>query len=280
MHTAAAQLVEDVSQLASPPEVYYELERLIGTQSSSLDDIAAVIRTDPDLTARLLQIANSAFYGYPAKIESVARALATIGTRQLRDLVLATTVLRVFSQIPFELVDMHRFWRHAMQAGLLARSLANLLGEPNDERFYVVGLLHDIGMLVLYLKLPDKAHEILLRAKEQRCSQQQVEIDELGYDHGELGAALLQSWRLPAAIIEPVRCHHSPLNACEYPVEAGLVFLASDMLSVEPEAEDGWPTAEAQRVLAHFGVEAEQCVEARAQADLQLEEMLALFALK
>ncbi|MDH3452138.1 MAG: HDOD domain-containing protein, partial [Gammaproteobacteria bacterium] len=264
MHKDAEQLVEDVSQLVSPPEVYYKLEGLINQPHASLDDIAKVVRTDLDLSARLLRIANSAFYGFPAKIESIPRALATIGTQQLRDLVLATTVVRLFSQIPFELINMNQFWRHSMHTGLLARSLARLTGEPNEERFYLVGLLHDIGRLLLFLKLPGKAQEILLQSSEQHQPRYQLEIASLGYDHGELGAALLTSWRLPEAIIEPVRYHHLPSSASNYPVEAKLVCLANELVHDEVDHESATP--EIERMLDELAIDDQQCGQARASA--------------
>jgi len=276
MHKDAEQLVEDLQQLVSPPEVYYRLEGLINKPHASLNDIADVIRTDLDLSARLLRIANSAFYGFPAKIESIPRALATIGTRQLRDLVLATTVVRLFSQIPFELINMRLFWRHSMHTGLLARSLAGHMGEPNEERFYLVGLLHDIGHLVLYLKLPNQVQEILRQAGEQEQPQYQVEMARLGYDHGELGAALLTNWRLPEAVIEPVRYHHFPSSAGSYPVEAALVSAADDLVH---ETLDGQaPAPGTQRLLHELGIEDEQCAQARASAEEQLDDVLNMFA--
>ncbi|MDH3713454.1 MAG: HDOD domain-containing protein [Gammaproteobacteria bacterium] len=275
MHRDAEQLIENVSQLVSPPEVYYQLESLIHKPHTSLDDIANVIRTDLDLSARLLRIANSAFYGFPAKVESIPRALATVGTRQLRDLVLATTVVRLFSQIPFELINMNLFWRHSMHTGLLARNLASLAGEPNEERFYLVGLLHDIGHLVLYLKLPDQVQKILLQASEQKLPRYQVEIDNLGYEHGELGAALLTSWRLPAAVIEPVRYHHFPSSASNYPIEATLVSVANAL--VHETADEQTIAPGAQRMLMELGIEEEQCAQARASAEAQLGEVISMF---
>lgn len=275
VHKDAEHLVEDVLQLVSPPEVYYQLEGLINKPTASLDDIADVVRTDIDVSARLLRIANSAFYGFPAKVESIPRALATIGTRQLRDLVLATTVVRLFSQIPFELVNMHAFWRHAMHTGLVARALAQLIGEPNDERFYVVGLMHDIGRLLMFLKMPDKAQEILLQAIDDNVPPYRVELDTLGYEHGELGAALLTSWRLPDAIIEPVRYHHFPASAEHYPTETALICIANALAHLE--ADEAGAAANVQPLLEHMKIDDEQCVQARASALEQLDEVLRMF---
>lgn len=275
MHNDAEQLVEDVRQLVSPPEVYYQLEGLIHKPQASLDDIANVIRTDLDLSARLLRIANSAFYGYPSKIESIPRALSTIGTRQLRDLVLATTVVRLFSQIPFDVINMNLFWRHSMYTGLLARSLADMLDEPNEERFYLVGLLHDIGRLLMYLKLPEQVQSVMEQASEHQQPRFRVEIANLGYDHGELGAALLRNWRLPDAVIEPVRYHHQPPCAHNYPLEATVVCIADALVHEHLDDEPAGP--EIQRMVQDLGLTDELCEQARAAAEAQLDEVLSMF---
>ena len=115
---------------------------------SATADFGAVVSDDPSLTARLLRLVNSAFYGFPSKIESVTQALSVVGTSQLNDLVLATSVLRVFKGVPKEFVDMDSFWQHSLACGVCVRVLAAQRRESN-----VAGLLHDLGRLILYQRL-------------------------------------------------------------------------------------------------------------------------------
>ena len=116
---------------------------------------------DPSLTLHLLKIVNSAFYGFRGEIESVCHAMGVVGTEQLMQLVLATTVVEQFKGIPKDLVDMEYFWKHSVSCGLAARAIHQARGEYNGESIFLAGLLHDIGRLVMCLKVPDQLKIVL-----------------------------------------------------------------------------------------------------------------------
>jgi HD-like signal output (HDOD) protein len=107
-------LVEEVDKLVSLPDIYYRLEELIVDPKSTTDSIAGLLRSDPDLCARMLRMANSAFYSFPTRIESIERAVSTIGLRQIRELVLVTAVIKAFEGIPSAKVNMASFWEHSV----------------------------------------------------------------------------------------------------------------------------------------------------------------------
>ena len=134
---------------------------LINDPDASAAEIGDVISEDPALTARLLKIVNSAFYGFPSRIETVSRAITIVGTLELLDLILAASVVKAFSGIPSELVDMDQFWEHSLYTGVTARVLAGRHRAPDTERYFVAGLLHDIGALVLYRQLPRQSRAAL-----------------------------------------------------------------------------------------------------------------------
>jgi len=157
------QLVEHVDRLVSLPDVYYRLEALIERPDSSLGDIARLLSAEPDLCARLLGMANSAFYSFPVRIESIDRAVQVIGIRQIRELVLATSIANAFSQVPLGMIDMRRFWEHSVATGVMAKCLGQRGRRRQLERYYVAGLLHDIGRLAFFLKLPGLMSELLLQ---------------------------------------------------------------------------------------------------------------------
>jgi len=219
-------LIKDVDQLVSLPEVYYRLESAIADPTSSTDRIAILLQSDADLCARLLRIANSAFYSFPTAIDSIDRAVATIGLRQIRELILITAVVKAFSGIPERIVNMTRFWEHSIAVGILARSLAQHLRLPQSDSIYIPGLLHDIGHLVMYLKLPELMHDLLLQATHQGNDLHQLEYDCLGYTHAEIGGKLLESWNLPASIYLPVLEHHDPLQGSEFERASCVVNIA------------------------------------------------------
>lgn len=219
-------LVAEVDKLVSLPDVYYRLEALIEDPGSSTADFAKVLSSDVDLCARLLGMANSAFYSFPASIETVDKAVQIIGIRQIRELVLATSILNVFRQAPLGMVNMKSFWEHSIAVGVLAKSIAQYCNISQPERFYVSGLLHDIGRLVLYLKLPGMMHDLLLQREAREVNLTALEQETLGYTHAEVGGRLLARWRVPMSIFEPVTFHHSPELSSEFTQVTAAVHIA------------------------------------------------------
>ncbi|MDD2709144.1 MAG: HDOD domain-containing protein [Verrucomicrobiae bacterium] len=220
------KLVDDAPNVPSLPLVYEELNQAINDPSSSSTTIGDVIGKDAGLAARLLRIANSALYSFPSRIDTISQAIIVIGIQQLRDLTLGTSVIELFEGISIELVNMDSFWRHSIACGICARVLATYRREANVERYFVAGLLHDIGRLIMYLKLPDHASESLIRCKTSGELMYKVEREFMECDHCDIGSALLQHWKLPTNLVEGVMHHHYPLRATRYPIEASLVHIA------------------------------------------------------
>jgi HD-like signal output (HDOD) protein len=210
--------------------IFTRIDESVNNPRSSLADIGRIISEDSSLTARLLKIVNSAFYSFPNKIETISRAVTIVGTQQLRDLALATSVMKLFQGIPPDLINMEAFWKHSIACGVAGRVLATFRREANVERFFVSGILHDIGRLVLCMKSPDWLREALTRCRSRRELLFKVEFEELGFDHAALGRMLLQQWKLPASLEETVAFHHNPEASARYPVEAAVVHVA-DIIS-------------------------------------------------
>ena len=141
------------------PEVFYKLNAAIEDPGCTFDDIGEIISIDPALTVRLLKVVNSPMYGFPSRIDTVSMAITILGTRQLRDLVLATAVVGQFHNLTEAVVDMETFWCHSICSAVAARTISLHLKVNNSERFFVAGLLHDIGKLVMYLTHPDASHQ-------------------------------------------------------------------------------------------------------------------------
>lgn len=217
--------------LVSLPTIYFQVERAINHPSSSSTDIANALRTDQGLSARLLRIANSAFYGFPQRVESVEQAIRIIGTRQLHDLVLATVVLTQFRGVDANLVTMKSFWQHSFACGIAARSLAMLRRESNTERFFVSGLLHDIGSLVLYQEFPQRAALALEEHRREKTALDEVERSLIGCDHGQVGAALMTLWKLPESYREVAAYHHNPLGSRSPSVGTAIVHIADILVA-------------------------------------------------
>ena len=224
--TEARDLMKGTLEIPSLPMIFTRIDEAVNNPRSSLADIGRVISEDSSLTARLLKIVNSAFYSFPSKIETISRAVTVVGTQQLRDLTLATSVMKLFQGIPPDLINMEAFWKHSIACGVAARVLAAHKREANIERFFVAGILHDIGRLVLCMKDPDWMRSALGRCHASCELLYKVEIEELGFDHASLGRVLLENWKLPASLVETVAYHHNPEAAARFPIEAAVVHLA------------------------------------------------------
>lgn len=239
--TSAQDLVNGSLELASLPEVVMRTIDLINDPNTSAAAIGQVLGEDPGLTARLLKIVNSPFYGFPSRIDTVSRAITVIGTLELLDLILATSVVKAFRGVPTELVDMDSFWEHSLYTGLVARVLAGRLRAPNTERYFIAGLLHDIGSLAMYMQIPDSATTILRRARAEIAPLHGIERETLGFDHGEVGAELMQAWHLPDSLVEAIRFHHTPEQSEQHRLETALVHLADVIACAvhDPASETG-----------------------------------------
>ncbi|WJW75329.1 HDOD domain-containing protein [Thiohalobacter sp. IOR34] len=271
-------LVTDTLELASLPEVVMRAVDLINDPDSSAAEIGDVIAEDPALTARLLKIVNSPFYGFPSRIDTVSRAITVVGTLELLDLILATSVIKVFSGIPPELIDMDAYWEHNLYTAVTARVLARRHRAPDAERYFIAALLHDIGALVLYRQLPDESTEALRRVRDNGEVLHCVEREILGFDHGEVGAELLRNWRLPEAFIEAARYHHFPLEAGRYPLETALVHLADVITSAvhAPDGEAGQVPPMEPRAWELVGLPVESMEAVVNEADVQFAEARAV----
>lgn len=219
-------LLSDVSSVPSLPLHYSRLDEAINHPRSSIADIAKVLSEDQGLAARILKLANSPLFGYFSKIDTITQAVTIIGIQQVRDLALAISVMGLFKGLSEDLVTMEEFWRHSICSALTARVLATSQRETNLERFFVAGILHDIGRLVMFIRIPDLCREMLITAKEEKLSLYAVERQRLGFDHADVGGALLRLWKLPIRVAEPVEFHHRCNQAEQFPRESAILHCA------------------------------------------------------
>jgi putative nucleotidyltransferase with HDIG domain len=212
--------------LASLPETVTRTRTLINSSASSATEIGDSLSHDPALTARLLRIVNSPYYGFATQIETVSRAITLIGTLDLLDLVLATSVVRLFKDIPPELVTMEKFWEHSLYTAVIARILAQHGRAPNTERYFIAGLIHDIGELVLFSRRPRQSAEVLRLVQEKSGELLAVETQVFGFTHSQVGAELARAWNLPPSLVTAIRYHHAPADTDSFQLETAIVHCA------------------------------------------------------
>jgi len=231
-------LLQNARSVSSPPDVYTNLMRVMKRPMSSSSDVAEVIKKDPGLTTRLLHIVNSAFYALQNKIETVSRAITIIGTQELSDLVLATSVLQSFGANLDGIFDMKVFWRHSLFTASFARALGQRCRLVGAEKLFVMGLLHDIGRLVIVSQLPIDTQEVLSLAAAERISVVAAEKKLLGFTHDDVGKAIAVKWNLPEVHREAIGNHHAPRSYSRFPMEEAIVHIA-DLLATIVDT-DSW----------------------------------------
>lgn len=217
------QLIERSGDLGSLPAVVIRINQAIDDPSSNAARIGRIVNEDPALTAHLLRLVNSPFYGFRSRIDTVFRAIAIIGHRELRHLVLTAHALKTFSDMPNELVSMPIYWRRSLSVGVMTRILASYARERDIERLFISGLLHDIGSLLIYQQLPHEASEIIMRSRAQGLWIRDLEEEVLGFDHAQVGGALLDAWDLPKVLVDSVRYHLQPEKAPEEHQKAAMI---------------------------------------------------------
>ncbi|GAB1259033.1 HDOD domain-containing protein [Aurantivibrio plasticivorans] len=229
MTDAVDDIVKRVLKVASLPQIYLLVEETLNDNHSSVAALGKIIEEDPALTSKLLRLANSAFYSFAAKVEAVNQAITVLGTQQLRDLVLACSVLRVFSNIPDNIINMESFWRHSIACGVVARNIAAARKETNIERFFVAGLLHDIGRLVFLMEKPKQMAEAFHLARQNSELLHVAEKEIFGFNHAKLGGRLLDFWRLSPRLVESISYHHSPRSARQFTLDATIIHVADSV---------------------------------------------------
>ena len=221
------KLIDQSGKLGTLPAIVSRIFEVMDDPNSTAIQIGRIINEDPALTARLLKLVNSPFYGFVSKVDTVYRAIALIGHRELHSVVLATSAVKVFDGIPADLVDMESFWRRSLNTAVVARVLAAFRREKEIERFFIAGLLHDIGSLLLYMYLPEHETNAIVNHHAEEIPLWKAEKNEMGYDHAEVGGALLKKWSLPPMLYNAVNFHLYPQEAAsDYQDAAWLVHLA------------------------------------------------------
>ena len=228
MDISMEAVIEKSGTPVSLPHVYLEMNRLIDLPDSTLADIAKVAEEDLGLTTRILKIVNSPYYGFPSTIDSISRAVAILGTKDLRDLVLTTTTLDIFTKMKFKHDHIQEILRHSLFCAVNARLLAIELHQPQTECFFVAGLMHDIGRLILLQALPESSHMAISEARTTGQDLDSIEQDIFGFTHSDIGNRLAELWHLPENVKEVIAFHHNPGRSRHFPLQTAVVHLADN----------------------------------------------------
>jgi len=210
-------LVSGLHSLPTIPSNYQGVIRTIHSADSSVQDIGEAINKDMGMTSRVLQVANSAYYGYSKKITNPTEAAQLLGIETLKSLVRYTHVLNNFPQTPASNAIFDKVWRHSIGVAAIARRITMLQtqNETLAEEAFTAGLLHDIGKLILMSIKPEEYKEVIRAAAEAKTPIHLLERVKLGTTHAETGGYLLSLWGIPLTILEAVAWHHFPSESTE-----------------------------------------------------------------
>ena len=219
------------ASLGSHAPVLAEIEEALESPQCSLVTLGDAIEKDPDLTARLLRLGNSSFYGFSTRLATVTEAISLIGIQQVQDLIFASSIVEQFAGVSSEFVNMESFWRHSLACGIGARLLAMERRLPKPDKFFVAGLLHDVGRLVLFGQAPQAAQQVFQLYRREHLLLREAEVRVLGYDHQQIAETLLQLWKFPLNLVQAVAYHHQPMSTGIAREEAAVVHLSDHLVN-------------------------------------------------
>ena len=276
-HATILEKVKNCPRLPSLRSIETALRELLHADNRFTTQISEVIRRDPSLTARLLRLVNSVYYGLTTPVNSIEEAVFYLGVRQIRQLAVVTPVIEDFQKLAGSTAFQWReFWQHCIATAILTRELTSSMMRLEDESDYVAGLVHDVGRIVMASAFPRHFNAIFQEEDgEEDAGILERERRILGVDHTELGAIYLSQHQLPGVLAEVARHHHSPERAEKSRDLAAAVHIA-DLLAryarigssgnratVEDES---WLHTEAWRILHPDAARTDQLI---AQANLK-----------
>ncbi len=228
-----SRLLEMAPDAVPLPVTTMKIIKLMGDDSSSMDEVARVLETDQALTVRVLRVANSAYYGLPRQVSSARDAVVLLGQNTLRSLIFTASVSGVLGRKASSYaLEEGELWKHSISVAAGSRLVAQICNRSLAEEAYVAGLLHDIGKIVLDQFMKDEFEETLQLASESPVPFHEAEREVFGVDHAAIGGMLAERWELPQEYVSAIRFHHDPLEAEDGKVLASIVHVA-DLIAME-----------------------------------------------
>ncbi len=237
--------VEALKSLPTLPGVVQKITMMVESANTSTAQVGDMISADQVLSAKVLRLINSAFFGFPGKIGTVTHALVLLGFTAVKGLVLTASVFDIMAS------EMLGLWMHSLGVSMTSGIIARRLGVKDPEEVQVAGLLHDIGKVVLKVEGPEYFEEINAKVSESGMMFIEAEKEILGFDHTEIADWLSDKWNLPSSLRDPIIFHHAPLKAKQAASTAAVIHI-SDVLTravgFGSGGDNGMPILEAEVV--------------------------------
>jgi len=215
--------LREVKNLPTLPGIIAKLTRMAENPDTTTEQMGKVISKDHILAAKLLKLVNSAFYGFPQKISSLNSAIILLGFNVIKSLIISSSIFELMESQDVEL------WEHSLGCAVVCSVLAKRLGVSDPEEVSTAGLIHDIGKVAIKMELRQEFETLKQMVHDRQIPMIEAEKELLGIDHAEVGGWLAKSWNLPAKLIEPIACHHNPLEAKDEQLSTSIIHF-SDIL--------------------------------------------------
>lgn len=203
--------IKDIGDLPSLPMIVSHIVNLVKNPKTSAADITKIIQTDPALTAKVLKLVNSAYYGFPREISSLNAAITILGFNDVKNLALSATVFEIFKDDDAVQFSRQELWAHSVAVAVTGRILANSMKYRDPEEVFIAGILHDIGKIVFDTLWHDLFVEIIAKVETNGVAFRHAEVEVAGFSHAEVGAVLCEHWNLPPGLCQAVQFHHHPV---------------------------------------------------------------------
>jgi len=281
-HPVILEKIKRIDNLPTLPGIALKILEAVRSEETSLDKIADILSKDPPLTAKILGLINSAFYGLPTKVTSISHAVKLLGINTVKKVALSFSLVRSFSKGNKGPFDYQAFWRNSLLSAVSCRLIAEKILPDLEEDAFTLGLLQDIGMLAFNEALPKQYILVLKERQKTHCDYYQAEKQIIGFTHMELGRVLIQQWGLPDYFYEPVQKHHLPEELESAADPAGplgkLLFLASQVMEYFSGPQKSLSLGALKSYLARWGfdqkIQADALIE---EAHRQMKEISELF---
>jgi putative nucleotidyltransferase with HDIG domain len=236
---SAEQLQEELESLVNLPTlpgVVHMVGAMVEDDSTSTQDVSDLISKDHVLSAKVLRLVNSPFYGFPGRISSVNHATVLLGLNVVKGLLLSTAVFDTLAE------ESKGLWEHSLGTAVLSRALAKALGQRDPEEMMVAGLLHDLGKVIFFCLAEEDYTICLERARAEHSPIREIERAHFGFDHTAVASWAAERWNLPPRLSCAMRYHHRPSSAPEHAETAGMVHLADTLARAMEYGDGGDPT--------------------------------------
>jgi HD-like signal output (HDOD) protein len=229
------QLTARIKNLPILPALQSQLTAELRKEDPSIERVGEIISRDIGMTAKILQLVNSAFFGLAQPVSNATEAALYLGLNTIRSLALSVGVFSQYDQKMCKSFSLDVLAKHSWMTGVLARQVAQLERKDSKmlEQCFLAGLLHDIGQLVLAFGLHEEYSEVIAKSSSENLPVWQVEQELLGANHADVGAYLLALWGLPNPIIEAVAMHHQPAQCAELEFSPAIAVHAADVFAHE-----------------------------------------------